>query len=50
MDLIGENKNATKFWRSVIDASEWEKAPTRWRDEKRFYFEKQLINKGKENI
>lgn len=48
MDLIGENKTATKFWCSVVEQSEWEKAPRTWRGEKRFYFRKQLINKGKE--
>ena len=42
MELISKNKNATRFWRSVIDDNEWEKIPTTWRgDNKVFYFRKE---------
>ena len=41
MELIGENKNATRFWCSVIVDNEWEKIPKTWRGEtKVFYFRK----------
>lgn len=42
MELIGENKNATRFWRSVIKDNEWEKIPKTWSGENRvFYFRKE---------
>lgn len=44
MELIGENKNATKFWCSVVDTSEWEKIPRTWCDGKTFYFRKGIVS------
>ena len=42
MELISKNKNATKFWRSVINDNEWEKIPTTWYGgNKVFYFNKE---------
>lgn len=42
MELIGVNKNATRFWCSVVDEDEWEKIPKTWKGENRiFYFRKE---------